>query len=299
MEPINAGDIIAEKYRLDQAVSEGGMGSVWRAQHLQLDAPVAIKFMHGKLLDSPEALARFEREAKASAQIRSPYIVHVYDHGVDDGIPYIVMEYLEGEDLGGRLRRDPPLSPEQTITICDQVAKGLERAHRLGIVHRDLKPGNIFLSRPDDNMVKLLDFGIAKETGQRRTVTGEETTQGQVLGSPHYMSPEQARGKKVDGRADLWSLAVILYRALTLQRPFDADDMGDLIVKICTEDVRPPSSYRADLGPAVDDFFETAFQHNPDDRWQTPRKFAVALRAALSERFDLPSLKDSGTWLTV
>ncbi|MBW2523600.1 MAG: serine/threonine protein kinase, partial [Deltaproteobacteria bacterium] len=296
MAEIHPGDVIAEKYRLEQAISEGGMGSVWLAQHLQLDAPVAIKFMHGNLLDSPEALARFEREAKSSAQIRSPFVVHVYDHGVDDGSPYIVMEFLEGEDLGARLKRDPPLAPDQLVLICDQVAKGLERAHRLGIVHRDLKPGNVFLSKPDDDMVKLLDFGIAKETGKRRTVQGEVTTQGQVLGSPQYMSPEQARGQDIDGRADLWSLAVILYRALTLQRPFDADDMGDLIVKICTEDVEPPSLHRPDLGPAVDAFFATAFQRNPDDRFQSPAEFAAALRAALGANFNLPTQGVSGTW---
>ncbi|HZO13833.1 MAG TPA: protein kinase [Polyangiaceae bacterium] len=283
MSEVQPGHVIAGKYRLIQRISGGGMGSVWLAEHGQLDAPVAVKFMHGSLLDVQGARARFEREAKAAAQIRSPYVVHVYDHGIDGetGTPFIVMEYLEGQDLGTRLKRGQRLELREAVRICDQVCKGLYRAHKLGIVHRDLKPGNIFLSEADDQMVKLLDFGIAKETGNKRVVRGETTTTGQVLGSPHYMSPEQARGRQLDGRSDLWSLAVIMYRAITGKRPFDGDDMGDLIVRICTDPVPPASHVNITLGPAVDAFFDRAFSREPSARFQTAKAFAAEFKAAV------------------
>jgi serine/threonine-protein kinase len=283
MSDVQAGTVIAGKYRLIQRISGGGMGSVWLAHHGQLDAPVAVKFMHGSLLDMQGARARFEREAKAAAQIRSPYVVHVYDHGIDDetGAPFIVMEYLEGHDLGRRLRGGRRLPLDQAVRNCEQVCKGLHRAHKLGIVHRDLKPGNIFLAERDDDMVKLLDFGIAKETGNKRVVRGETTTTGQVLGSPHYMSPEQARGQVLDGRSDLWSLAVILFRSITGKRPFDGTDIGDLIVRICMDPIPRPSTLNSQLGPVVDSFFERAFSRDQAGRFQTARAFAAEFKAAI------------------
>ena len=236
--------------------------------------------------------ARFEREAKAAAQIRSPYVVHIYDHGIDSGTPFIVMEYLEGEDLRQRIRGKRTLAPSEAVRVCDEICKGLGRAHQLGIVHRDLKPANIFLAAPDA-MVKILDFGIAKETGKRRVVDGETTTTGQVLGSPHYMSPEHARGLPVDGRSDLWSIAVILYRAMTGERPFDGHDIGDLIVRICTDPVPRASSLQPELGATVDAFFEKAFQRDPAQRFQDAAAFAGAFREAFADHM---LAERSGAW---
>ncbi len=281
MGELRPGTVIADKYRLERPLSKGGMGSVWLADHLHLEAPVAVKFMRASLVTDNVARSRFEREAKAAAQLRSPYVVHVYDHGLHEGSPFIVMEYLEGSDLRGHLRGGRALAPSEAVQICDQICKGLQRAHTAGIVHRDLKPANVFLSAPDDGMVKILDFGIAKETGASRVVQGETTTTGQLLGSPHYMSPEQARGKHVDGRSDLWSLAVILYRCLTGHRPFDGDDIGDLIVRICTDPVPPATRFRPELGAEVDAFFARAFQRELDLRFPDARTFAEAFRASL------------------
>lgn len=283
MAGIAQGAVIAEKYRLERRLSHGGMGSVWLGHHLHLDAPVAIKFMRPSLVEDAGARARFEREAKAAAQIRSPHVVHVYDHGIDDDVPFIVMEYLEGQDLRDRLRGKRRLPPAEAVRICSEVCKGLHRAHGLGIVHRDLKPGNIWLSEPDDDLVKLVDFGIAKETGKTRVVRGETTTTGQLLGSPHYMSPEQARGQPLDGRSDLWSLAVILFRALTGRRPFDGDDIGDLIVRICMDPIPPVTQLVPSLGQSADRFFEIAFDRDPGARFQSAREFAGAFASALAE----------------
>ncbi|MEZ4443185.1 MAG: serine/threonine-protein kinase [Polyangiaceae bacterium] len=294
MADISPGRIIADRYRIVRRVSEGGMGSVWLGHHLQLDAPVAVKFMSEAIAGQPDARARFEREAKAAAQIRSPYVVHVYDHGIDGATPFIVMEFLEGVDLRQRVRGGRHLPPAEAARICDQICKGLDRAHRLGIIHRDLKPANVFLSSLDDDMVKILDFGIAKETGDRRVVRGETKT-GQVLGSPHYMSPEQARGMALDGRSDLWSVAVILYRILTGKRPFDGEDIGDLIVRICTDPVPPPSQLRPELGPLVDAFFERAFQRDPAARHADARSFALAFRQSLAAHLGDDA---SGAWGT-
>ncbi|MEM1033926.1 MAG: serine/threonine-protein kinase, partial [Myxococcota bacterium] len=281
MGELRPGSVVADKYRLERPLSKGGMGSVWVADHLHLEAPVAVKFMRAALVTDPMARARFEREAKAAAQLRSPFVVHVYDHGLHEGSPFIVMEYLEGSDLRGHLRGGRRLAPREAVRICEEICKGLQRAHDAGIVHRDLKPGNIFLSAPDDGMVKLLDFGIAKETGAARVVVGETTSTGQLLGSPHYMSPEQARGQAVDGRSDLWSLSVILFRILTGKRPFDGDDIGDLIVRICTEAPPDASSFRAELGADVDAFFARAFQRDVALRFDDARAFAAAFRAAV------------------
>jgi eukaryotic-like serine/threonine-protein kinase len=294
MAEIQAGTIIAGKYRLERALSKGGMGAVWLAHHLQLDAPVAVKFMHHSLVENPSARSRFEREAKAAAQIRSPHVVHVYDHGIDAGTPFIVMEYLEGGDLRARLRGKRRLPPAEAARVCDEVCKGLARAHKLGIVHRDLKPGNVFLSEPDEDMVKILDFGIAKETGDNRVVRGETTT-GQLLGSPHYMSPEQARGQALDGRSDLWSLAVILFRALTGRRPFDGDDIGDLIVRICMDPVPDATSLAPELPSSADDFFHKAFNRDPAGRYQDARAFAEAFRAAVSGAVVVDRADSSGS----
>jgi serine/threonine protein kinase len=269
--------VIAGKYRLGRALARGGMGAVWVGHHLQLDVPVAIKFMDAGMSAAPDARARFEREARSAALIRSPHVVQILDHGVDSGMHYIVMELLEGENLGDRLRRDCRLTIPDAANIVLQVAKALRRAHEAGIVHRDLKPTNIFLAQVDDEeIVKVLDFGIAKaalcEGNNNVTKTGV------VMGSPSYMSPEQARDiKSVDHRADLWSLAVVLFRALTGEMIFHAESSVDLILKLCNEKVPLASSVAPDLPRDFDIFFERAFCRDLNGRFQSAREMALAL----------------------
>jgi eukaryotic-like serine/threonine-protein kinase len=270
------GMVIAGKYRLEHRVARGGMGSVWTARHLQLDHTVAIKFMDPVYAASSEARDRFEREAKASAQLQSPHVVQIHDYGVEDETPYIVMELLRGEDLGTRLKREKRLSLGAAAVILTQVAKALRRTHDAGIVHRDLKPTNVFLAQHDeDEVVKVLDFGVAKAIGIG--LATETTKTGSLVGSPHFMSPEQVRrSKEVDHRSDLWSVAVIVFRMITGRLPFTGEELGDVLMKICSDPIPTPSSVSPDLDPAVDRFFERAFARNPTERFQTAREMADA-----------------------
>src|SRR5579859_5200600 len=241
--------VIAERFRLNRMLGRGGMGSVWHATHLGLDIPCAVKFIEGENASLPEAHARFEREAKAAAQLRSPHVVQILDHGVWLGTPYIAMELLDGEDLGKRLQRVGRLPPPELIKVVSQVCRALAKAHSVHIVHRDLKPDNIFLVRDDDREIaKVLDFGIAKAASN--PLDGSATKTGAMLGTPYYMSPEQAQGTKaVDHRSDLWSLAVIVFQALTGKLPFESEALGDLLVRIIVAPVPMPSQYVSDLPP--------------------------------------------------
>jgi serine/threonine-protein kinase len=279
MARIREGTVIADKYRLERPLARGGMGSIWIARHLPLDMPVAVKFMDASFAATADGRTRFEREAKAVALAQSPNIIQIHDYGVHEDLPYMAMELLRGEDLGARIRREGRLSLPVVAGIVSQVCKALRKAHEAGILHRDLKPANIYLTRDDDEqLVKVLDFGVAKMTGVGEA--GEATRTGMVVGTVHYMSPEQARGMKdIDHRSDLWSLAVIAFRALTGQLPFPGDQMGDVIVKICTDPVPLVSSYRPDLGPEADAFFARAFARRPDERFQNARELAQAFQA--------------------
>jgi eukaryotic-like serine/threonine-protein kinase len=276
---LEPGVVIGAKYRLDRALSRGGMGSVWVGSHLLLDVRVAVKFIDGRFTASPDARARFEREAKACARLKSPHIVQVHDYGVEDGTPFLVMELLEGEDLGARLRKAGRLSLADASSFATQIARALRTAHEAGIVHRDLKPGNVFLWRhQDEDVVKLLDFGIGKTIGEARTV--EDTLPGAVLGSPRYMSPEQARAQQdIDGRSDLWALGVILYRAVTGRLPFHTAQGADLLVAICADPIPVPSQVAPDLEPDVDRFFARALARDRGQRFQTARELAQAFAA--------------------
>ena len=229
-EPIEPGRVVGGKYRLVRQLAEGGMGEVWLARHEVLDADVAVKLMSAEIIGTEHALARFEREAKASAKLKSNHIVRVNDFGVEGEMPYMVMELLDGEDLGTRLKRDGPMTVADFVPMLRQIAKGLEVAHAAGFVHRDLKPSNIFIAREGrDEVVKIVDFGVARET--KTKLVDEKTGSGVVLGSPHHMSPEQALGEKVDQRSDLWALAVVVFRALAGRKPFDSDVLATVAAR--------------------------------------------------------------------
>ncbi|MCC6524624.1 MAG: serine/threonine protein kinase, partial [Polyangiaceae bacterium] len=278
--------MVGGKYRLERLIARGGMGSVWEATHTQLDVRVAVKFMEPELASNADARERFEREAKAAAHLRSPHVVQVLDYGVDDERPFIVMEKLEGQDLRARLRGLGRMSLEQACRILNQACKALRLAADAGIVHRDLKPGNIFLCKSgDDEVVKILDFGVAK-AGRGRI--GEGTKSGMLLGSPHYMSPEQARGgRSIDHRSDLWSMAVILYQMLTGQKPFAGEDLGDVIVKICSDPVPVPSTLCPELPTSVDRFFARALDRDPAARFQSAREMAASFQALVAQHLGI------------
>jgi len=265
--------LVGGKYQLVKLIGRGGMGSVWEARHASLGTPSAIKFIEAEYANSAEARSRFDKEAKAAATIQSKHAIQIYDHGVtDDGKPYIVMELLTGEPLDKRIERLGQLTLQDTARILQQVSRGLARAHERGIVHRDLKPENIFIVRntdDDEEVAKVLDFGIAKiQNGPDSPGITSSTKTGAVLGTPFYMSPEQARGlRNVDHRTDVWSLGVIAFKCVSGRLPFDGESVGDLLVKICTAPVPIPSHTVPGLPQAFDTWFMRALEREPERRF--------------------------------
>ncbi|MEZ4441954.1 MAG: serine/threonine-protein kinase [Polyangiaceae bacterium] len=278
-----AGTVIAGRYRLERQLGEGGMGSVWAATDDKLRREVAIKLVTERIADSERALARFEREAMSVARLRSPYIAQVYDYGVEDGSPYIIMELLHGEDLKATLARSGRMSLPETARVVVQIAKALHAAHASGTIHRDLKPANVFVTQEHgEEVCKVFDFGVAKALNDLAD-DGETTAEGVLLGTPRYMSPEQAHGaKQVDHRSDLWALGVIAYVCLTGRLPFVAAGTGHVLVKICTEDPPPPSSLVEGYGAEVDAFFQKALAKDPAARFQSAKELGTAF-AELAE----------------
>ena len=252
------GTIVGGKLRLERPLARGGMGSLWVARHVQLGSAVAVKFLDPRFASSPAHRARFEREARAAANLKTPHVVHVQDYGLEEDTPYIVMELLEGEDLEQRLERVGRMSLQDTARVLGQVAKALKRAHEAGFVHRDLKPLNLFLARVDEEeVVKVLDFGIAKDLHDAAIGNGTQT--GELMGSPHYMSPEQVRGlRDIDYLTDLWSLGVILYRMVTGCIPFHGDQFGAILAAVLTEPIPRCAAVGQGLPPPTDAFFPLA-----------------------------------------
>jgi eukaryotic-like serine/threonine-protein kinase len=276
--PMSEGLVLAGRYRLTKQLGSGGMGSVWRAEDLNLGAEVAIKLIDPALADSSEALARFRREAQAAASIRSTYVVQILDHGIDQGTPYIAMELLKGESLAQRLERVGVLSPEQAARLLGHVGRALSLAHEHGIVHRDMKPENIFLVREDDEDVgKVLDFGIARQRGGLADSGGLKTSTGALLGTPYYMSPEQATGQSVDHRTDIWSFGAIACECLTGRRAFDGESLGALFHSICMAELPVPSKL-AVVPPGFDAWFARAIARDRTARFQTIKEASDELR---------------------
>jgi eukaryotic-like serine/threonine-protein kinase len=277
------GDVLGGRYRLVALLGKGGMGAVWRAEHATLGSQVAIKLVHPSVLDNDDVVKRFLREAKAAATLRSPHVVQIFDHGLDRGIPYIVMELLEGESLAQCLAREKRLSPARTARLFAHVARAITKAHEAGVVHRNLKPDNIFLVKNDDDEVaKVLDFGIAKMADYLGDAPANVSTRrGKLLGTLHYMSPEQVRGHEVDQRTDLWSLAVIVFECLCGRVPFNQEKAGDALVEICTGPIPVPSEV-APVPAGFDAWFAKGVRRVPAERFQSPRKMAEALREVLA-----------------
>lgn len=279
---LSIGDVIDGKYRIVRLLGEGGMGAVYEGENIRIHRSVAIKVLHAGVADNKEAVQRFEREAQAAGRIGSEHIVEVLDLGnLPDGDRFMVMEYLQGDSLSSRIQSRGRLSPQETYRIVRQILEGLKAAHGAGIIHRDLKPDNAFLlksrgGQPD--FVKLLDFGISKFS----TLSGEAgfsmTRTGAVMGTPYYMSPEQAKGgKDLDLRSDLYAVGVIVYEAITGRVPFNADTFNELLFKIVLEAPEPIERIVPDCDPAFVQIVQKAMARDPAQRYQSAAEFQQVL----------------------
>jgi serine/threonine-protein kinase len=286
--PIAIGEVLAGKYRVERILGVGGMGVVVQATHLQLDQRVALKFMLAPMLKNGPLIERFTREARAAVRLRSDHVARVLDVGTfETGSPYIVMEFLEGSDLGAVLERSGPLPIEAAADCLLQACDAVAEAHSLGIVHRDLKPKNLFLTYRNDGrpLVKVLDFGISKQkTGGDLSLT--RTTE--IIGSPNYMSPEQFRAARAaDERSDIWALGVILYELLTGKMPFPAESVTQLTAMVLSDPPRPIQALRSNVPDELARVIERCMQKDPAARFQTVAQLALAL-----QRFAPPDARD-------
>jgi serine/threonine-protein kinase len=273
------GDVIAGKYRVERVLGAGGMGVVVAAHHILLDEKVALKFLLPAARVNKEAVARFMREAQAATRIKSEHVAQVKDVGkLDDGAPYIVMEFLDGSDLSTWLTELGPLPVDQTVDFVLQACEAIAEAHAHGIVHRDLKPPNLFCVRKADGAlcIKVLDFGISKISSKNGSPQLTQTTH--IMGSPLYMSPEQmSDSKAVDGRSDIWALGVILFELLTGRLPFESEAVTALAVKITNEPAPVLSSLRRDVPRGLDAVLARCFEKEKENRYQTVAELASAL----------------------
>ena len=289
---------IAGKLRLVKPLGEGSAGHVWLAKHLDLGSEVAIKFLHRDVAADEVGRERFVREARTVARLRSPHVVQVHDFGFHEERAYLVMEYLIGETLESRLRREGAMPAIDVARICTQIAKALQKAHDAGIVHRDIKPANVFLvDYGDEEIAKVVDFGIVKaiDAANLATSTLDVLTQtGSLLGTPYYMSPEQIEDSgRVAHQSDLWSLGVIAYECLVGKHPFEAPNFAQLVMSICRHPLPVPSA-SVDVPAAFDAWFAHALDRDPEQRFQSARELARELCHALVFRdSDISMLRGS------
>jgi len=269
---------IAGRYRLGRILGEGGMGVVYEATHLMTQRQVALKLMRPEFADDRQTLLRFFTEARAATKLRHPNVIDVLDCGEsEDGLPFIVLDYLDGETFEALMLRDGPLPPEVVLGTLRPVMDALAQGHDNGILHRDLKPGNVFLSLDHLGRMtpKLLDFGVAKFVG---VVGAMPTETGTMVGTPAYMSPEQVRGQPdLDGRIDVWGMGILLYEALSARRPFEAENAMALVMQIATEPAPPLASVAPDVPAAVCEAVDRALRTDREDRWQDMHAFLAAI----------------------
>jgi serine/threonine-protein kinase len=277
---LQIGQIIDDKYRIAGIIGEGGMGAVYEGENLRIRRRVAIKVLHAETAANADVVRRFEREAQAAGTIGNDHILEVLDLGtLQGGERYMVMEFLDGEPLSGRLKRRGRLTPNELYPIVKQVLLGLAAAHGAGIIHRDLKPDNIFILREkagQRDYVKIIDFGISKfsQTGGDHAMTRTGT----VMGTPYYMSPEQASGSsEADSRSDLYAVGVVLYESVTGHVPFEGNTFNELLFKIVLSDVQPVQRLAPDIDPAFASIITKAMARPVDQRFQTAAQFVAAL----------------------
>src|SRR4029077_21231758 len=239
------GSVLGGRYRLIELLGQGGMATIYRASDSQLGRDVAVKVLRPEYGRDPDFVARFRMEAQAVASLNSPNIVVVHDFGMDDAGPFIVMDYVDGEDLARLLRRTGPLPPAQAARIAAEVARALAAAHARGLTHRDIKPGNILLAQ--NGRVLVTDFGIARAIAE-----AQMTLPGMTLGSVQYMSPEQARGETATERSDIYALGVVLFEMLAGRRPFEGDSAAAIAMARLMPPVPMPSLYRSGIPPVLE-----------------------------------------------
>jgi serine/threonine-protein kinase len=277
---LEIGQIYGDKYRIIRRIGEGAMGAVYEGENVRIHRRVAIKTLHGGVASKAEVVTRFEREAQAAGRIGSEHIVEVLDMGeLEDGTRFMVMEFLEGVTLAKRIRSKGRLSPDEACVFLIELLDGLAGAHQAGIIHRDLKPANVFLLHSKNgraDFVKILDFGVSKFS----LLGGEEmamTSTGAVLGTPFYMSPEQAKGSAaIDHRSDLYTVGVIAYECVTGQVPYAAETFNELLFKIVLESPPPAESFVPDLDPGFAAILRKAMAREPGDRYQTAAELSKA-----------------------
>ncbi len=306
-DPFIGREILNGQFQVLEKIGTGGMGSVYKASQPAMGRMVAIKILHPKLAGRKDLTSRFRREARAMSQLTHPNTAKVFMYGEleDDGSLYIVMEMLEGKNLNQTVRKEGPMPPERAIPILIQVCGALQEAHDLGIVHRDLKPENIFLSRQGGiaDYPKVLDFGLAKVT-ERQMQPGSVilTQEGMVFGTPEFMSPEQAQGKTLDARSDIYSLAVILYEVLTGKLPFSARTPMEYIQKHVMEPAIALNERVPELrfAKGLEDVLARALLKKPDERYQSAAEFGEALRPFGGARAaSLPAIRVMGPQVVV
>ncbi len=277
-----AGQVLAGRYSLRGFIGKGAMAHVYLAQDLTTGEPVAIKVLEARVARDARARDRLRREALAASTVGHPNIVRVHEVGErDDGAPFLVMEFLFGESLGGFLRREGRLAPDIALPVALQAASALAAAHRAGIVHRDVKPDNIFLvgAPGDPYAVRLLDFGLAKLYAQHAL-----TQAGIVVGTPEYMAPEQVVADESDARTDVYGLGMVLYRMLAGRLPFSADPNADLLARQLLTEPPPPAAYGAELGPELEQLVLTALRKHPENRYSTMDDVVEDIERLLGDR---------------
>ena len=277
------GQVLGGQFRLVQPLGRGGMGQVYLAEQLEVGRPVVVKLLHGQALSGSNGEARFKREAQALAQLNHPNIVQLYAFGRgDDGTPYLAMEYIAGRTLGDIVGERGALPEPEVCEILDQLCDALIEAHRQGVVHRDLKPDNVMISTTQAGRVKILDFGIAKLT---RTAVPRITQNGEILGTPQYMAPEQLSEHATDERTDIYALGLIGYELLTGDVPFEADTALSLMMKVLNEPIVPPrlKAPEREVSPLLDALIACCLDKDPARRFQSAYELRDALASARSQ----------------